>query len=86
MRQPRFRLQHYRFLQSGSPQCSFVLTGGGIAVDLQFHIFSYLYTPDSANLDLAALGLSASALQLVTQSWTQVDTPSVASPISDHGR
>ena len=40
MRQPRFRLQHYRFLQSGSPQCSFVLTGGSIAVDLQFHIFS----------------------------------------------
>ena len=62
------------------------LAGGGIAVDLQFHIFSYLYTPDSANLDLAALGRSASALKLVTQSWTQVDTPSVASPISDHGR
>ena len=80
MRQPRFRPQHYRFLQSGSPQCSFVLAGG-IAVDLQFHIFSYLYTPDSANLDLAALGRSASALKLVTQSWTQVNTPSVASPI-----
>ena len=87
MQQPRFRpLQPYRFLLAGSPACTFILAGGGIAVDLQFQIFSFLYTPDSANLDLVALGRSASALQLVTQSWTQVSTPSVASPISDHGR
>ena len=67
MQRPRFRpLQPYRFLHAGSPACSFILAGGGVAVDLQFQIFSFLYTPDSANLDLVALGRSASALQLVT--------------------
>ena len=87
MRQPRFRPQQlYRPLQALSPECSFILSGGGIAVDLQFQIFSFLYTPDTVNVDLASLGLAAPALKLVTQSWTQVDTPSVASPLSNHGQ
>ena len=79
-----FRPVHpYRPLQTSSATSSFVLSGGGIAVLFQQNIFEFLYQPDSADTDLHALSLTAPALKLVTQTRRQVDTPSVASPISN---
>ena len=69
----------YRPLQSTSGDCSYVLAGTGFAVLLQHNILSFLYTPDGPNRDLRTLGCAASAIQLVTGTWTQVDTPSVSS-------
>ena len=75
----------FRPLQSVSPTCSYVLTGGGPAVLIQHQILLCLYDKDGENRDLVELGRSAPALQLVTQSWTQVNTPSVSSEQADHG-
>lgn len=72
----------YRPLQTGSTTSAFILSGGGIAVLIQHNIFTFLYDPDRDNPDLRALGRTAPALQLVAQTWRQVDTPSVASPVA----
>ena len=81
---PRFRpVLPYRPLQTSSTASTFVLSGGGIAILIQHNIFTFLFIPDSDNPDLRAFGRSAPALQLVTQTWRQVDTPSVASPVAD---
>jgi hypothetical protein len=85
-RPPRFTpLLPYRPLQSTSGDCSYVLAGTGFAVLLQHNILSFPYTPDGPNRDLRALGCSASAIQLVTGTWTQVDTPSVSSQQAGDG-
>ena len=72
-------LSSYRPLESTSGECSYVLAGTGSAILIQHNILSFLYTPEGTNTDLRAFGCSASAIQLVTQTWTQVDTPSVSS-------
>lgn len=83
-RPQRFRpLGPYRPLQAGTPACAFILSGGGVAVLLQHNILSFLYTPEGPNRDIVALGHSAPSVQLVTQNWTTVDTPSVASHHSE---
>ena len=79
-----FRLQGpYRFLQTDLPVSVYVFTGGGPAALVQQNIFSFLYDSEGPNLDLVAFGLCAVSLQLVTFRWRQVDTPSVASPVSE---
>ena len=75
----------HRPLESTSGECSYVLAGTGSAVLIQHNILSFLYTPDGTNTDLRAFGCSASAIQLVTQTWTQVDTPSVSSQQAGNG-
>ena len=82
----RFRPVHqYRPLISLTPTSSFILAGGGQAVLIQLNIPSFLYNSDTSNPDIRAFGLCAPAVKLVTQSWTQVDTPSVSSRTQQHG-
>ena len=81
---PTFRaVLAYRPLKSSSWTCSFILAGGGFAVLLQHNTLSFLYTPEGTNSDLQELSRTAPAFRLVTGSWTQVDTPSVASQQED---
>ena len=72
-------LSSYRPLESTSGECSYVLAGTGSAILIQHNILSFLYTPEGTNTDLRAFGCLASAIQLLTGTWTQVDTPSVSS-------
>ena len=74
----------YRPLQSLTPTSSYILAGGGAAVLIQHNILSCLFDPEGSNPDIRALGRSAPALQLVTQTWTKVDTPSVSSRTQTH--
>ena len=67
----------YRPLISLTPTSSYILAGGGQAVFIQHSILTCLFEPTGASSDIRALGHCALALQLIAQSWTQVDTPSV---------
>ena len=81
-KQPPFRFRPtlaYRPLISLTPTSSYILAGGGQAIFIQHSILTCLFDSTGANPDIRALGQCAPALQLIAQSWTQVDTPSVSS-------
>ena len=69
----------FRPLESPSGDGSYVLAGTGSAILIQHNLLSFLYTPEGTNTDLRAFGCLASAIQLLTGTWTQVETPSVSS-------
>ena len=86
VQRPRFRfrpLVAYRPLIAVTPTASYILAGGGQAVFIQHSILTCLFDSTGLNPDIRALGAAAPALQLIAQSWTQVDTPSVSSRTSD---
>ena len=63
-----------------NPQLNFILTGSGIAYQLQHIILLFLADPETVwTLDLFALNQVSVNLYRVTITWRQVDTPSVAS-------
>ena len=70
----------YRPLILLTPTSSFILAGGGQAVLIQHNILPCLFDPTGPTPDIRAFGLCAPAVQLIAQSWRQVDTPSVSSP------
>ena len=73
----------YRPLQAVTPDCAYILSGGGSAILLQHNILSFLFDLEGDNRDIVALGLAAPAVQLVTQTWRTVDTPSVSSQAAE---
>lgn len=63
-----------------NPQLNLILTGSGVAFQLQHIILLFLADPETVwTLDLFALNQVSVNLYRVTITWRQVDTPSVAS-------